>query len=378
MSILSNDISTTSTALDDIKDAIIAKGVTPSGDITTYATAIGQISGGSANIQSLSVTPTTSAQTITASGDVDGYSPVNVSAVTSSIDANITAGNIKNGVTILGVTGNYSGSDMLPSYAISEGVVSKPAIELQGTEFSDIVEINEHGMYYVYSTWENLSGIASFPNLETIGSYGMYRAFEMTDITAVNMPKLTYVGNSGMYQAFTTYNGCGEVNLPLLEEVDNSGMKETFEGQQLLSFEVPSLRVVGNYGMQGVCGTNDSLSSIDVHSLEEIGNYGMNYAFANDAIETVTFTSLNSLGSNALKKAFADQQGALQSLYFPALTSQSFGNNTDCFNDMILDNEDVEVHFPSNLQAVIGSWQDVIDGFGGMNTTILFDLTATE
>lgn len=62
--------------------------------------------GGSAVIDSLNVTPTTSAQTITATGGVDGYSPVNVSAVDASIDANIVAGNIKDGVTILGVTGN--------------------------------------------------------------------------------------------------------------------------------------------------------------------------------------------------------------------------------------------------------------------------------
>ena len=76
------------------------------------ATAISSIpSGGSAPvITSLSVTPTTSAQTITAPSGTDGYSPVNVAAVTSSIDANIIAGNIKKDVTILGVTGSYEGS----------------------------------------------------------------------------------------------------------------------------------------------------------------------------------------------------------------------------------------------------------------------------
>jgi hypothetical protein len=36
------------------------------------------------------------------------------------------------------------------------------------------------------------------------------------------------------------------------------------------------------------------------------------------------------------------------------------------------------VHFPSNLQSVIGSWADVTEGFGGTNTTVLFDLPATE
>ena len=60
-------------------------------------------------IEELNVTPSTSAQTITAPSGTDGYSPVNVSAVTSSIDANIQAGNIKDGVTILGVQGTYTG-----------------------------------------------------------------------------------------------------------------------------------------------------------------------------------------------------------------------------------------------------------------------------
>ena len=61
-------------------------------------------------ISELGVTPSTSAQTITAPEGTDGYSPVNVSAVTASIDANIQAGNIKKDVTILGVTGTYEPS----------------------------------------------------------------------------------------------------------------------------------------------------------------------------------------------------------------------------------------------------------------------------
>ena len=61
-------------------------------------------------IDTLNVTPTTSAQQITAPSGTDGYSPVNVSAVTSSIDANIVAGNIKKDVQILGVTGSYEGT----------------------------------------------------------------------------------------------------------------------------------------------------------------------------------------------------------------------------------------------------------------------------
>lgn len=66
-------------------------------------------SGGSAPvIEPLSVTPTTSSQTITAPSGTDGYSPINVAAVTASIDSDIKASNIKSGVSILGVTGTVT------------------------------------------------------------------------------------------------------------------------------------------------------------------------------------------------------------------------------------------------------------------------------
>ena len=76
-------------------------------DIAKYISANVNVSGGgSGNIEELNVTPSTSAQTINATASIDGYAPVKVAAVTSSIDSNITADNIKSGVSILGVTGN--------------------------------------------------------------------------------------------------------------------------------------------------------------------------------------------------------------------------------------------------------------------------------
>lgn len=58
-------------------------------------------------LQELIIAPTTEEQIITPSEGVDGFSKVNINAVTSSIDANITPRNIKRGVNILGVEGNY-------------------------------------------------------------------------------------------------------------------------------------------------------------------------------------------------------------------------------------------------------------------------------
>lgn len=59
-------------------------------------------------IATLSVTPTTTTQTFTVPSGTDGYNPVSVSGVTASIDNNITAGNIKSSVSILGVQGTVT------------------------------------------------------------------------------------------------------------------------------------------------------------------------------------------------------------------------------------------------------------------------------
>lgn len=62
----------------------------------------------SLTLDTANVTPTTSAQTLTPDSG-HAYKKVEVSAVTAAIDANIAAGNIKSGVTILGVEGTYTG-----------------------------------------------------------------------------------------------------------------------------------------------------------------------------------------------------------------------------------------------------------------------------
>ena len=58
--------------------------------------------------QNVTVTPTTSSQSVTAD-EGKRLGTVTVNAVTAAIDENIVAGNIKDGVTILGVTGSYTG-----------------------------------------------------------------------------------------------------------------------------------------------------------------------------------------------------------------------------------------------------------------------------
>lgn len=108
---LRDQISADDTDFSNIYDAIVQKGQSPDEeDRDTYAPAILAISGGGSGVlDTLSVTPSTQAQSITPPAGTDGYNRVNVSAVDASIDSDIVAGNIKSGVNILGVVGTYSG-----------------------------------------------------------------------------------------------------------------------------------------------------------------------------------------------------------------------------------------------------------------------------
>ena len=63
-----------------------------------------------ANITEITITPSTTSQFIEAHSEADGYAPITVEAVTASIDPNLIPENIKEGITILGVTGTYTGS----------------------------------------------------------------------------------------------------------------------------------------------------------------------------------------------------------------------------------------------------------------------------
>jgi len=94
-------------------------------------------------------------------------------------------------------------------------------------------------------------------------------------------------------------------------------------------------------------------------------------------LTSVTFTSLSSIGGTApMRNMFARRDGL--HIYFPALNSNSFaGQLTTYFDNLVNNAVGCTVHFPSNMQSVIGSWSGVQSGFGGINTTVLWDLPAT-
>lgn len=123
-----------------IKQAIINKGqpVSDEDSFRSYATKIGNIS--TLNLQTKSVIPTTQQQIVTPDTPTyNGISQVTVSGVTSAIDSNIQEGNIKGGVSILGVAGKSSVVDTDDATATSRDIVVGTSAYINGTKVSGAI-----------------------------------------------------------------------------------------------------------------------------------------------------------------------------------------------------------------------------------------------
>ena len=141
----------------------------------------------------------------------------------------------------------------------------------------------------------------------------------------------------------------------------------------LVTVNLSNITSINNCGLDHAFYDCDKLTSVDLSNLRSVTNYGLTYAFAFcTTLTSVDFPNLRKVGQNGLNYAFRRAQN-LTSLSFPKLFNHSFIDKGPFFQ-MLFEVTGCTVHFPSNLESVIGDWADVTDGFGGTNTTVLFDL----
>ena len=404
-----------------IKQAIIDKGVAVPANtaFTEYPSKIAQIEGGSEPVlESLTISPSTTSQTITPPTGVDGYDDISVNAVTSAIDNNITAGNIKKDVTILGITGSYEGggtpdlqtktftaSSTTPTLSTVTPDSGYDGLDEVGVDLSYIENrlstTNGGGSASINygPNREVVSGVYQIPSSNftfslpsdatDVGTSALYYAFQgCTGLTSVDLSSLTTVsGEQGFYYAFVRCSNLASADLSSLTTVSSlGGLYGAFRNcTSLTSVDLSSLTTVSGTG--ALCDTFydcTGLTSVDLSSLTTVsGTQGLLHAFQNcRGLTSVDLSSLAKVsGQSAMNSAFRVCT-SLTSLSFPSLTSTfnvptSGTTYTDQFSYMLLGVTGCTVHFPSNLQSVIGNWSDVTSGFGGTNTTILFDLPAT-
>lgn len=225
---------------------------------------------------------------------------------------------------------------------------------------------------------------ASFSALEDISNSGTaYRTFSnaffgCTALTTVEFPALVSTGQASFYYAFQDCSSLQNVGFDSL--ADFSGA-ETFShafrnctALTGVSFPLmPARASIGTYHFWGAFFGCTNFVNFDFDKIGTLGDHALYQAFSSTAVSNVAFTSLEAISAGGLNGAFTNCP-SLTSVSFPALTTSSFGSYTDQFNNMLQGVTGCTVHFPAAIQSIIGSWADVTAGFGGTNTTVLFDL----
>jgi len=239
-------------------------------------------------------------------------------------------------------------------------------------------EVSSEGKYQMPTNNFTLSLPA---NATSIGPYALaYAFYNCASLTSVDLSSLTTLtGPSALYYAFQSCRALTSVDLSSLTTLTGSyALAYAFQScSSLSSVDLSSLTTLtGSNGLSYAFYGCTSLTSVDLSSLTTVtDSNGLAYAFQScSSLSSVDLSSLTTLtGSSALANAFR-YCGSLTSLSFPALTTSSFGSKTNQFNNMLYGVRGCTVHFPAAIQSTIGGWSSVKSGFGGTNTTVLFDL----
>lgn len=229
------------------------------------------------------------------------------------------------------------------------------------------------------STWTNITNGLGGTNTTVL--------FDLPAVTTLDLSHITSIYANSSFSSFNSSNyfpNVTSVNLSNLTKIKGSNCcNSMFENNTVItSVDLSSLKTIsGYYACNNMFANCTGITSINLGSLETIegtdGGTECSNMFGGSGLTSITFTSLKRINSSGALQNMFQSCSSLISVSFPALIS-TFGIWTNVFQSMLRGCTGVTVHFPSNLQSVIGSWSDVTNGFGGTNTTVLFDLPATE
>lgn len=250
-------------------------------------------------------------------------------------------------------------------YAVTEVPTTAPAYYIEKTkdangvaqngsylmDFSTFTDVGEYVFAYAYFHNTNISGTVNLSSLPKItGKSACANMFSNTNITSVDLSGLKIIQTSE-YACQSMFNNC---NL-------------------LTNVNLGSLTVIYGYGACSYMFSNcRGLISLDLGNLTTIAGGGQQccqYMFT-------TCIGLTNIGLSSLKKVQANNAcqymffgcTSLLEVKFPALKTV---NNANVFAGLVNNVTGCTIHFPSNMSSYNFNC-------GGTNTTVLYDLPATN
>ncbi len=170
-------------------------------------------------LQEKTVIPTIGQQIVTPDNNYNGLNKVTVNAVTNEIDKNIKSENIKNGVDILGVTGNYVGSKYAPRFISFYNYSGTDLDE----EIANLDTSNITNMNYMFSNCNKLTtlNLSSFNTSNVIVMSYMFngcQSLTTLDLSGFNTSKVASM--------MSMFNNCKELTTLDLSSFNTSNITD--------------------------------------------------------------------------------------------------------------------------------------------------------
>ena len=241
--------------------------------------------------ESFNVQPTTAEQTITpTAGSV--FSGGTVHAVTSSIDSNIQPENIKEGVSILGVAGTFSGGGS--SSIIYDGSFDEDGLRAIGWTDEDIAYFEEVNPHFAWQNDQykvsdenkalyllddpNPSSYKDNPNITFVPKKNMESYFVKTS----GFKDMKYIKGIPFYDIsnatdiYSLFQNCTSLTtIPLLDTSKLSRINSMFSGCTSLT-TIPKIDTSGCTDMYGVFQNCTSLTTIPLLDTSHVTGRMMN------------------------------------------------------------------------------------------------------
>lgn len=303
---------------------------------------------------------------------------------------------------------------------------------LESIDLSSATGISSYGMAWAFRGCSKLTGNIDLGNVTYVNSYGLSHAFfEASRITSLDLSSVSGSYINAFEYMCSRCTSLTSVDLSSISAVDSNAFSHAFEGcTALTSIDLSGITSLDSASFEYVCSGCTSLSTIELPNISVYSKGNVfRYAFQNctsltgaldlsgitsisgstfenafygcTGITSVDLSDLETItGSSALRSAFEGCTGltgsvsfsklqttgasnhyytmqqtfkgctSLTEVRFPVLSTTSQGHWTN----MLSGCTGVTVHFPAAMQSTMGSWSQVTGGFGGTNTTVLFDL----
>ena len=237
-----------------------------------------------------------------------------------------------------------------PAHYIEKVLDANGKLTSNSSNFMDFTGVRDIGNWvFSYQYYQNHAiSTVNFGSLTSItGDNACSNMFNLSYVTSVDLSLLTTItGINACSRMFNASSNLANVYLNSLTTVTGyRACENMFTSTRIASLDLPSLVTVGDQSLMNFIDNNPHLTNVNLPLLKTVGTKGFRYAFMGD-------TSLTTLS-------------------FPSLTTVA----SDSFQSMLNNVTGCTVHFPSNLSGTTGLDAATI---GGTNTTVLFDLPATE